>query len=145
MRNSKSRPGADCGSDHQPVVMDTHTKLKKIKKSTKSKRWDLTTLHMQREYFQQSIDNELTDYTHLNQESPNKVWESVKETINKVAEEVCGKVKPTSKQQWMTTEILEKMARRRQMQRGSHEHKQLSREIKEACRGAKENAFHRTV
>ena len=25
VRNSKSRPGADCGSDHQPVVMDTHT------------------------------------------------------------------------------------------------------------------------
>ena len=55
-----------------PVVMDIHNKLKKTKKS---KRWDLTTLHMQREYFQQSIDNELTDYTHINQESPNKVWD----------------------------------------------------------------------
>ena len=96
---------------------------------------------MQREYFQQSIDNELTDHTHLNQESPNKAWESVKETVNKVAGEGCGKVRPTSRQQWITTEILEKMARRRQMQRGSHEHKQLSREIKEACRVAKGTHF----
>ena len=32
IKNSKSRPGADCGSDHNPVIIRTETKLKCIKK-----------------------------------------------------------------------------------------------------------------
>ena len=46
VRNSKSRPGADCGSDHNPVVMNFKNKLKAIKKrKTKvTKRWNLRKL-----------------------------------------------------------------------------------------------------
>lgn len=34
--NSKSRPGADCGSDHNPVNATTKTKLKILKKKDKN-------------------------------------------------------------------------------------------------------------
>lgn len=37
----KSRPGADCGSDHIPVVANVNIKLKKIKKKTRKIQWNL--------------------------------------------------------------------------------------------------------
>ncbi|KAI5750962.1 hypothetical protein M8J77_002882 [Diaphorina citri] len=39
--NSKSRPGADCGSDHNPVVARIKIKLKSLRKKTTSKKWNL--------------------------------------------------------------------------------------------------------
>ena len=36
VRNSKSMPGADCGSDHNPVIATVQIKLGKTKKNKKS-------------------------------------------------------------------------------------------------------------
>ena len=38
---SKTRPGADCGSDHELLIAKFRLKLKKVGKSTKPFRYDL--------------------------------------------------------------------------------------------------------
>ena len=38
---SKKRPGADCGSDHEPLIAKFRLKLKKIGKTTSPFRYDL--------------------------------------------------------------------------------------------------------
>ena len=38
---NKIRPGADCGSDHEPFIIKFRLKLKKVRKSTRSLRYDL--------------------------------------------------------------------------------------------------------
>ena len=38
---SKTRPGADCGSDHEPLGEKFRLKLKKVGKTTRSYRYDL--------------------------------------------------------------------------------------------------------
>lgn len=41
VRNAKARPGADCGADHNPVVVTLKCKLKKVQKGKKSKNLEL--------------------------------------------------------------------------------------------------------
>ena len=44
-RNIKARPGTDCGSDHNPIVIDIKTKLKRVKKSKSTrKKWNVSNL-----------------------------------------------------------------------------------------------------
>ena len=38
---SKKRPGADCGSDHEPLIVKFRLKLKKVGKTTRPFRYDL--------------------------------------------------------------------------------------------------------
>ena len=38
---SKTRPGADCGSDHELLIANFRLKLKKVRKITKPFRYDL--------------------------------------------------------------------------------------------------------
>ena len=37
----KTRPGADCGSDHEPLITKFRLKLKKVGKTARSFRYDL--------------------------------------------------------------------------------------------------------
>ena len=38
---SKTRPGADCGSDHKLLIAKFRLKLKKVRKTTRSFRYDI--------------------------------------------------------------------------------------------------------
>ena len=41
MQSTKTRPGADCGSDHELLIAKFRLKLKKVEKTTRSFRYDL--------------------------------------------------------------------------------------------------------
>ena len=41
IQSAKTRPGADCGSDHQLLIAKFKFKLKKARKTTRSARYDL--------------------------------------------------------------------------------------------------------
>ena len=41
MQSTKTRPGADCGSDHELLIAKFRLKLKKVGKSTRPFRYDL--------------------------------------------------------------------------------------------------------
>ena len=42
IQSAKTRPGADCGSDHEPFTTKFRLKLKKVGKTTRSFRYDLS-------------------------------------------------------------------------------------------------------
>ena len=42
MQSAKTRPGADCGSDHQLLIAKFRLKLKKVGKTTRPLRYVLT-------------------------------------------------------------------------------------------------------
>ena len=45
VKNAKARPGADCGSDHNPVVINIKTTLKRMKKNKCTRRkWNVSKL-----------------------------------------------------------------------------------------------------
>ena len=41
IQSAKTRPGADCGSDHQLLTAKFRLKLKKVEKTTRPVRYDL--------------------------------------------------------------------------------------------------------
>ena len=41
MQSTKTRPGADCGSDHELLIAKFRLKLKKVGKTTRSFKYDL--------------------------------------------------------------------------------------------------------
>ena len=41
MQSAKTRPGADCGSDHELLIAKFGLRLKKIRKTTRPLRYDL--------------------------------------------------------------------------------------------------------
>ena len=41
IQSTKTRPGADCGSDHELLIAKFRLKLKKVEKTTRSIRYDL--------------------------------------------------------------------------------------------------------
>ena len=44
MESAKTRPGADCGSDHELLIAKFRLKLKKVEKSTRSLMYDLNNI-----------------------------------------------------------------------------------------------------
>ena len=40
-KSAKTRPGADCGSDHEPLIAKFRRKVKKVEKTTRPFRYDL--------------------------------------------------------------------------------------------------------
>ena len=41
IQSAKTRPGADCGSDHELLIVKFRLKLKKVEKTTRPFRYDL--------------------------------------------------------------------------------------------------------
>ena len=46
-RSAKTRPGADCGSDHELLIAKFRIKWKKIEKTTRPFRYDLNMIQYQ--------------------------------------------------------------------------------------------------
>ena len=45
IQSAKTRPGADCGSDHELLIAKFRTELKKVGKTTRQFRYDLNQIH----------------------------------------------------------------------------------------------------
>lgn len=144
IQNSKSRPGADCGSDHNPVLVKTRTKLKIIKKKNKrSKKWNTQILKNEivKESFKTKFDNIYEEEKNM---EANELWNKIKKCVEVTAEEICGKDKQDKKQKWMTIDILKKMEERRKLKslvNTECKQKELTKEIQRECRKAKKNYY----
>ena len=45
IQSAKTRPGADCGSDHELLIAKFRLKLKKVGKTTRPLKYDLNQIH----------------------------------------------------------------------------------------------------
>ncbi|XP_037787797.1 craniofacial development protein 2-like [Penaeus monodon] len=105
IKHSKAYPGADCGSDHNPVICELKVKLKTIKKGK------TTPLKKQtiREEYAVAVQNR------FNVLEDQGKWETFKEALVSVAKELIPKREKKSKSKWMTNEILDRMRSRQQL------------------------------
>ena len=136
--NCHTYPGADCGSDHNPVVATLRLKLKKVQKSfakTKLQYRKLIQDNKLKKEFQMIVNDKLRDRIPSDQ-----MWNTFKQTLQHAAKEII----PTSKSSrpekgWMTEEILRVMEKRRLVKGKSEDlYRQYDRQIKNLCNKAKE-------
>jgi len=146
IRNCKSRPGAYCGSDHNPVIVNLNIRLKNIKKKKSDvKRWNVDALKQEsvRMEYAEKMEDKAKNILEENCLNVNQTWKRMKECITEVAENIIGTKVVDRKQQGMTCEILNMMSKRKELrnQGKKDELTVMNREIKKECRKAKEEYY----
>ena len=134
---TKRRLGADCGSDHELLIVKFRLKLKKVGKTTRPFRYDLNQIPM-------------TDYTvevrnrfkglDLIHRGPEELWTEVHNIVQEVVIKTIPKEKKCKKAKWLTEETLQRAEKRRETKdKGKRErYTQLNVEFQRMARRNKE-------
>ena len=134
----KSMPGADCGSDHVPVIGTMKLKLKRPKNAKTSPKLQLNLLGNEelREKYNISVRNRFSELEKLT--TVEEKWELMKESIVESAREHIPVSKRKEDKKWMKTEILQLMEERRKAKNDELKYKELDKQVKKRCNEAKE-------
>lgn len=150
VKQVRTYPGADIGSDHNPVIMTLSVKLKHPKKRKINAQLDMNMLNDTkiRNNYNIAIQNRyqelMVEGTPQDQDDTEKQWTALRESMTKAAEEVLPKKKCAQKQPWMTKEILEKMEKRKKAKSLDPViYNQLKKEVEKECIKAREEWWNK--
>ena len=96
IQSVKTRPGADCGSDHELLIAKFRLKLKKIEKPTKPFRYDLNqipynyTVEVRNRFKGLDLTDRVTD----------ELWTEVHDTVQETGIKTIPKKKKCKKAKW---------------------------------------------
>jgi hypothetical protein len=146
-RNSIKRvttyPGADIGSDHNPLVADISLKLKRIRVSQNKRRIDLRPLesNVVRNSIAAEINNKLSEVMTMGNPgaSVESQWSNFKSVLSDVCDSRLRTNNTVKKQKWMTDHILGLMEERRKVKNDNNKYRHFQRIIKREIKKAKEN------
>ena len=103
-----TRPGADCGSDHQLLIAKFRLKLKKVGKITRLFMYDLNQIP----YNTVEVINRFKGLN-LVDKVPEKLWMEVRNTVQEVVTKTIPKKKKCKKAKWLSEEALHIAEKRR--------------------------------
>ena len=136
---AKALPGADCGSDHSPVICGMKIRLRQLRKSKRQPKLLLECLKTNdkiRDQFVIDVRNKFEVLDDMN--DTEKLWDSIKNSINEAIKDNIPIKSKKENKKWMTNEILGLMEERRQSKSDEQKYKNLNNEIKRKCNKAKE-------
>ena len=110
IQSAKTRPGADCGLDHELLIAKFRLKLKKVGKTTRPFRYDLNQIPY-------SYTVEMTNrFKGLDLEGlvPEELWTEVHNIVQKAVIKIIPKKKKCKKAKWLSEEALQIAEKRRQ-------------------------------
>ena len=110
IKSTKSRPGADCGSDHEHLIVKFRLKLKKVGKTTRPFRYDLNQIPY--DYTVEVINRfrglDLIDRV------PEELWTEVCDIVQETEIKTIPKKKKSKKPKWLSEEALQLAVKRRE-------------------------------
>lgn len=131
-------PGADVGSDHNPLLANIKMRLKKPQGQKKQRKLiDYHNLNNNKDQISETLNNNLYNITE-DDERPEDLWNNLKHNLIKAITDHTHKNKTSKRKIWMTEEILDLMERRRIAKGNTQEYRQLQQRIKKEIRLAKE-------
>ncbi len=136
----KGYPGADCGSDHVPIVATMKVKPRALITSKSVKKLQIDLLRTNKDYhnaFHHNISEQLQGIDAI--DNLEDRYTKFKDALIESAQQVLPVVETTAKQKWMTDEILQKMEQRRLAKGNNALYTLLDGEIRQECKDAKEN------
>ena len=104
-----TRPGADCGSDHELLIAKYRLKMKKVGKTTRKFRYDLNqtpydcTVEVRTRF--KGLD--------LIDRVPDELWTEVRDTVQETGIKTISKKKKCKKVKWLSEEALQIVVKRR--------------------------------
>ena len=140
IKQARAYPGADIGSDHNPVVTKCRLKIKKIGCTKTSPKINIAALKgdITIEYNIAFKNKYSTLAEELDEQSVEGQWSILKKSLE-AANAKIPKSKPTGKQSWMTNNILVKMEERKAAKNNKEKYQALDKEVQKLCTKAKED------
>ena len=120
IQTAETRPGADSGSDHEPLIAKFRLKLKKVGKTTRPFRYDLN----------QILYNYTVDVTNrfkglgLIDRVPEELWTEVHDIVQETGIKTILKKKKCKKAIWLSEEALQ-IAEKRRKVKGKEKRKNI--------------------
>jgi len=111
IQSTKTRPGADCGSDHELLIAKFRLKLKKVGKTTRPFRYDLN----QTPYnYTMEVTNRFKGLDLIDR-VPGELWMEVHDTVQEAVIKTIPKKKKCKKAKWLSEEDLQIAVKRREV------------------------------
>ena len=110
IQSAKTRPGADCGSDHELVIAKFRLKLKKIRKTTRPFRYDLNQIPYD---YPLEVRNRFKGLDLIGR-VPEELWTEVHDIVQETGIKTIPKKKKGKKEKWLSEEGLQIAVRRRE-------------------------------
>ena len=121
-QSAKTRPGADCGSDHELLIAKFRLKLKKVGKTTRPFRYDLNQIpyHHTVEVTNRFMGLDLIDRV------PEELWMEVCDIVQEAVIKTIPKKKKCKKAKWLSGEALQIAEKKTEKQKAKEKRKDIS-------------------
>ena len=100
---SQSRPGADCGSDHELLIAKFRLELKKVGKTTRPFRYDLNQIPYD---YTVEVRNRFKDLDLIDR-VPDELWNEVRDIVQETEIKTIPMEKKCKKANWLSGEALQ--------------------------------------
>src|SRR5574337_303796 len=111
MQSTKTRPGADCGSDHELLIAKFRLKLKKVGKTTRPFRYDLNQIPYD---YTVKVRNRFKGLDLIDR-VPDELWNEVHDIVQETGIKTIPMEKKCKKAKWLSGEALQIAVKRREM------------------------------
>ena len=105
VQSTKTRPEADCGSDHELLITKFRLKLKKVGKTTRPFRYDLNQIHYD---YTVEVKNRFKGLDLIDR-MPDELWMEVRDIVQETGIKTIPKKKKCKKAKWLSEEGLQKL------------------------------------
>ena len=107
---NKTRPGADCGSDHELLIAKLKLKLKKVGKTARPFRYDLNQIPYD---YTVEVRNRFKGLDLIDR-VPNELWTEVRDIVQETGIKTIPMEKKGKKAKWLPGEALHIAVKRRE-------------------------------
>ena len=110
IQSANTRPGADCGSDHELLMAKFRLKLKKVGKTTKPFRYDLNQIPYN---YTVEVRNRFKGLD-LIDKVPEELWTELCDIVQEAVIKTIPKKKKCKKAKWLSEELFQIAVKRRE-------------------------------
>ena len=110
IKSTKTRLGADCGSDHELLIDKLRMKLKKVGKATRPFRYDLNQIPYD---YTVEVRNRFKGLDLIDR-VPDELWTEVHDIVQEIGIKTIPMEKKCKKAKWLSEEILQITVKRRE-------------------------------
>ena len=130
IRSAKTRPGADCGSDHEVLIAKFRLKLKKVGKTTRPFRYDLNQISYD---YTVEVRNRFRGLD-LVDRVPEELWTKVHDIVQEAVIKTTPNRKKCKRAKWLSEKDLQIAEKRREAKGVKERYTHLNAEFQRTAR-----------